>query len=46
MECLALDTDKGLREDMIFWKENNGSNAIQGKVAVRSEQAIAHAGLY
>lgn len=46
MECTAGDTDKGLREDLIWWKESHGSKAIQGKVSVRSEQAMAHVGLH
>ena len=46
MECTAGDTDKGLREDLIWWKESHGSQAIQGKVSVRSEQAMAHVGLH
>lgn len=46
MECTAGDADKGLREDLIWWKESHGSKAIQGKISVRSEQVTAHAGLH
>lgn len=46
MECTAGDADKGLREDLIWWKESHGSKAIQGKISVRSEQVMAHVGLH
>lgn len=39
MECLALDADRGFGEDSIPSKALHGSHAIQGKVAVRSEQS-------
>lgn len=45
MECMAFDADKGLGEDSIQSKELHCSNAIQGEVAVRAEQMMAHAGL-
>lgn len=45
MECVALETDGGLTEDFIWWKESYDSNAIQGEVAVRAEQMMAPAGL-
>lgn len=43
MEGMALDADRGLREDFIPWKELHRSDAIQGKDAVRSEHMMAHA---
>lgn len=46
MELMALDADKGLREDSISGGELHCSKAIQGKVAVRAKQVMAHAGLH